>query len=320
MKLFLITLALLTATSIHSQARSIQPAQYEVITASLDKKIFDFENQVVLFNKNGDDVHLRILNDICPNRPGKPSCRAVAMIAFDAKFKLSAKVETLDCNTKVQTSDVFSYNGKKAKIVFSDLTQNTCDLVYVSDYRIELRIKDEKGLKTNSIINVSNLRPRIQPMPPQIIEEFNLMGHSATGPFFKGKVIVAGELSIDQVKDLVSLTLYNNPCAGMLCLAVRGDFLSREFQILKTEVVGCNVTKMTTEVKDLYDAYPDVLGATHTKAQLEIYDNRFSTCDAGLNPSGLDVKVKITTERDFHTYKLQGESSEAVLNMLKTSN
>lgn len=317
MKLFLVTLALLTA--INTQARSIMPAQYEVITASLDKKVFDFENQLVQFNKNGDEVYLRILNDICPNIPGKPSCRAMAMIAFDAKFTLSARVETTGCNTKVQTSDVVTYNGKKAKITFTDYTQSTCDLVYVSDYSIELKIKGEKGLKSTSIINVSD-KPRLMPMPPQIIEEFNLMGHSATGPFFKGKVIVAGELSIDQVKDLASLTLYNNPCAGMLCLAVRGDFLSREFRILKTETVGCNVMKMTTEVKDLYDAYPDVLGAMHTKAQLEIYDNRFSTCDAGLNPSGLDVKVKITTEKDFGSYKVKGASSEAVLNMLKTSN
>lgn len=174
MKLFLVTLALLTATTITTQARSIMPAQYEVITASLDKKIFDFENQIVQFNKIGDEVHLRILNDICPNRPGMPSCRAMAMIAFDAKFRLSARVETVDCNTKVQTSDVFSFNGKKARIIFSDLTQNTCDLVYVSDYRVELQIKGGKGLKSTSIINVSDFAPRIQPMPPQYIEEVSL--------------------------------------------------------------------------------------------------------------------------------------------------
>lgn len=320
MKLFLITLALLTATSINTQARSIQPAQYEVITASLDKKIFDFENQIVLFNKNGDDVHLRILNDICPNRPGMPSCRAAAMIVFDAKFTLTAQVESADCNTKVQTSDVVSYDGKKAKITFSDLTQNTCDLVYVSDYRIDLKIKNEKGLKSTSIINVSDLKPRIQPMPPQIIEEFNMMEHSVKGPFFKDHVITGGELSLDQVKDLASLTLYNNPCAGRLCLAVRGDILRRDFKIVKTEAVVCNVTKITTETKSVYDAYPAVIGATITKAQLEIYDYRLSTCLASLRPAGLEVKVKITTEKDYFNYKVKGESSEAVFNMFKSSN
>lgn len=166
MKIFLITFALLTAATFNAQARSIQPAQYQVVTASLDKKMFDFENQLVQFNKNHDEVYLRILNDICPNRPGQPSCRAMAMIAFDAKFTLSARVDTIDCNTRVQTSNVVSYNGKKATITFYDMTQNTCDLVYVSDYRIELKIKNEKGQKSTSIINVSDLNPRhIQPMP-----------------------------------------------------------------------------------------------------------------------------------------------------------
>lgn len=317
MKLFLTTLALLTVVTTNTQARSIMPPQYEVLTATLDKKIFGFENQIVLFNKNGDEVHLRILNDICPNKPGMPSCRAMPMIAFDAKFTLSAKVETASCNTKVQTSDVVTYDGKKSKIVFSDLTQNTCDLVYVSDYRIELNIK---GQKSTSIINVSNIRARIQPMPPQIIEEFNLTEHKAKGPFFKDNAITGGELSLDQVKDIASLTLYNNPCANSLCLAVRGDILRRDFLIIKTERLDCNVNKMTTEVKDVYDAYPAIVGATRTKAQLEIYDYRSSTCLANANPVGLDVKVKISTEKDFVSYKVKGKSSEALLNMLQVSN
>ena len=157
MKTILITLALLTTLTTTTQARSIQLPQYEVVNASLDKKNFDFSNQIVQFHKIGDEVQIRILNDICPSRPGMMSCRAAAMIAFDAKFKLSARVESANCNTHVQTSDVVLYNGKKAKITFSDMTQNTCDLVYVSDYSVKLTIKDEKGVKSTSIINVSDL-------------------------------------------------------------------------------------------------------------------------------------------------------------------
>lgn len=319
MKILLTTLALLTAFATNTQARSIMPAQYEVLNASLDKNVFDFENQIVLFNKNGDEVHLRILNDICPNRPGMASCRAAAMVVFDAKFTLSAKIESGSCNTKIQKSNVVTYQGQKARIVFNDMTQNVCDVVYVSDYRIDLQIKSAKGQKSNSIINVSNLRPRIQPMPPQIIEQFNMTEHSATGPFFQNNAITDGELSYDRVKRVASIALYNNPCAGSLCLAVRGDFLRRDLQVVKTETLACNIMKLTTEVKDVYDAYPAVVGAAETKVQLEIYDNRFSTCDASADAKHLQVQVKISTVKNFGTFKVQGESSQATLQMVKNN-
>lgn len=158
MKFLLATIILVTAFTTNVQARSIMPSQFEVISASLNKKAFDFENHIIRFNKNGDTVYLRILNDICPNRPGFPSCRAMAMIAFDGVFTLSARIEPDSCNSKVQKSNVISYNGKKAQIVFKDMTVSTCDLVTLADYSLELIVKDEKGVKSTSYITISNLR------------------------------------------------------------------------------------------------------------------------------------------------------------------
>lgn len=320
MKLFLITLALLTSITINTQARSIMPSQYEVISFSLDKKVFDFENKIILVNKNGDDIYLRILNDICPTRPGLPSCRAAAMLVFDAKFALSSKIETSSCNTKIQTSDVILVNGQKNIITFSDMTQSPCDIVYVSDYKIELKIKNQKGQVSTSVINVSNINSTVKPMPSQNIEEFSMTSNTAVGPFFNSTTITDGEMSLDKVNGLVSLSLHNNPCDGGVCLAISSNLLSRDFKIAKTENAGCNVTKLTTEVKDLYDAYPAVVGATMTKAQLEIYDYRLSPCMVYLQSAGVRVNVKITTESNSMNGLFKGESSEAVLGMSKILN
>lgn len=156
-KIILVAFAILTTLTV--EARSIMPSQYEVLTATLDKKHFDFSNQIVLFNKAGNEVYLRIMNDICPFVPGRPTCRAAPMIVLDAKFTLSNKVKTGSCNSKIQKSDVVLVDGKKAQIIFTDHTQNICDLVYVSDYNVSLKIKDEAGVKSLSVLNVSN-RPR----------------------------------------------------------------------------------------------------------------------------------------------------------------
>lgn len=292
-----------------NQTVKLMNIDYALVTAHLDRTRFPANNVLIsLTNVSDQTLTLKIMNDICPQIQGQPSCRAMPIPMFVGEFLLLDS-KTDSCGTKTYTSNVVMENGEQAQLILNDFRAMTCEIVYVADLELTLKTETD-SLKTLStlLLNVKDITamPVIQPVMPMPIQPHIPNGVQSfftksllekSGPFFEDHEGLKSNISLDDNTNTLELYTSYNPCAGQLCEAISAELINRTLDVTSVKSNKCNEKTYFTNEVSVYDAYPDVVGAIHTYVQVELLDTRHSICDQG--PGGVFAFLTVTERQNL---------------------
>lgn len=145
MKFVIILLALVTISHQTQAARPFQSNQFELVQSKLDKNLFNFRTKVN-FKFNRNEASLLIFNDICPQRPGMPSCKAMPIPVINAQYTMT--LTNIDyCGVKTYTSNVVESQSymtsdeiDQSVLVIRDNTLSMCEIAYAAQVEVSLKI------------------------------------------------------------------------------------------------------------------------------------------------------------------------------------
>ena len=292
---------------------------YSLVSANLDQNRFPAENVLVaLTNVSESTLTLKIENNICPQIPGKRSCRAMPMAMFKSEFTFVDS--TIDsCGVKTLTSAVTQNNGEKASLVLKDFRAMTCEIVYLADFQLILTTDNDSEksestilLNQKDITSMPVIHPDIPNMPilpniPNGIQSyFTKSLVEKAGSFFDHEGLQTA-LSIDSNLNTLEVYTTYNPCAGQLCLAISAELIDRTLDVTSIKSNKCNEKTYYTNEVSVYDAYPEVVGAIHTYVKVEFLDSRHSICDKG--KGGVYTTVTVTSRQNLGGEITIGEST-----------
>ncbi len=147
MKTFFILLTLIT---LNQKAIAFDRAdiagRMQLVRQKLNDQVFGFPNRLIHFELSNSTAKLAIQNDICPQRPGMISCKAMPITVLKNEYNLEL-VKTDSCGVKTYVSpkvktpsplnapsEVFSM------IQVKDNTQSICERIYAAQYEVTLKM------------------------------------------------------------------------------------------------------------------------------------------------------------------------------------
>lgn len=145
MKFVIVLLSLVTFTYKAQAARPFPSSQFELVQKNLDKELFNFRT-LINFTFKGDKASLLIYNDICPQRPGMISCKAMPIPVVNSQYKMTL-VNIDHCGVKIYESNVVENQSfmtsnavDQSMLVIRDNSFSVCEIAYASQIEVTLKI------------------------------------------------------------------------------------------------------------------------------------------------------------------------------------
>lgn len=173
MKFVIVLLSLVTLTYKAQAARPFPSSQFELVQSNLDKELFNFRT-LINFTFQGEKATLRIYNDICPQRPGMVSCKAMPIPVVNSEYKMT--LANIDyCGVKTYTSNVVesqAYTSVNAvdqsMLVIRDNSLSVCEIAYAAQVEVTLKvnrlnIESGKTVSYESYLGFNELMQVLEP-------------------------------------------------------------------------------------------------------------------------------------------------------------
>jgi hypothetical protein len=148
MKYVLMILAVMAlAQTAKAQSWQYMPENMSLVQQGLNKDLYTYNNVLVNFSmsKNREVAHLQILNNICPKVEGGISCMAMPSLLVNATYTLTL-LETDSCGVQTFLSNNVEVGSRFMReqrhftqIRVKDFSKSICEMVYISDVKVELK-------------------------------------------------------------------------------------------------------------------------------------------------------------------------------------
>ncbi|MEQ1722453.1 MAG: hypothetical protein ABL930_04705 [Pseudobdellovibrio sp.] len=137
MKIIIILLTVLTF-NFKAIATPTNFSNFELVKSELNSELFNFRNKIVRFSFDQTSARLIIMNNICPQRAGMISCRAMPITVVNNEYTLSlAHIDY--CGVKTYVSNVV----EQSQLIIRDNSQSLCEVLYPAQIEVALKIQSE---------------------------------------------------------------------------------------------------------------------------------------------------------------------------------